>query len=177
MAVINNTIGIEYEVRLLIDEPEVRKCIERAIRRTVAEFKGGWYATHIKHMVPWLNPRNYGSSERYLRSIGEPDRQLQESFRAVAGADHRHLFTEWEASRSPDYGVFVSKDSPFANPRIRQARSPGTTLHWVRKSRPQFRLRFWQILADELQKAGLLKGRRQPHHYIEVSQGDIYANP
>ncbi len=175
MSVINNSIGIEYEVRLLIDEPEVRKCIERAIRRAVAEFKGGWYAAHIRHFVPWLNPTNYGSSANYLRSIGEPDEQLRDSFDVIPGLKDMKLYAEWEAGR-PDYAPYVSKDSGMSNPRIRRARSPGTTLHWVSKSKPMFKLRFWQICAEELSAAGLLKGRRQPHHYIDMDPGTIYAS-
>jgi len=169
VSVVNNSVGIEYEIILRLDNELVRKALARALVRAKQEIPG-FYDERIKHFVPWYNITNY----QYPRKKGTTH-NLQESFYVKSSERAMTLTAYWEADTAEDYAAYVSKDSPLANPRIRRARSPGTTLKWVSRSLPMIRQKFWQIFTEELERVGVLKGRRQPHHVFTLDE-HIFAS-
>jgi hypothetical protein len=191
MSVINNSIGSNYQVRLLIDNPEVRKALAKALVRW-KERVYPYYNVHVRPYTPayrsaayitkygrgdffYKTPSGRLSHFKVPRSKGDTD-NLRKSFYAKTSEKDATFSAYWEADSAEDYAVYISMNSPFRNPRIKRHMTPGTTLHWVSKSKPKFRLLFWQIFSEELRKAGLLKGRMKPHHYFAVDEGTIFAS-
>jgi len=119
------------------------KAYRRTLERAAVEIHA---FLHGHKTVPVYTPAMY----RYPRKKGKTE-QLRNHVQARYNLAKRKLFIRWTAP----HAKWVSKQSPDFNVKIKRARTPGTSLHWVKMLRPKARERLRSIWKQELAKQGL----------------------
>ena len=118
--------------------------------------------------TPAMHIAKYGVGVHFFRRNGKLYRfevprpegmtgELRKSVMSVAIFIAGVMEFWWSAA----HAKYVSKDSPFANPYIKEALTPGTTLFWTRYLSAQIMDDFLTIMHEEFFRRGL------QHHFIK----------